>query len=726
MSEAISTFESSFVEPFSVMLADVQEAVGRATIESLQQRLLRAAGFEQDLRDASFNPDQARDEQGQWTSEGGGTAVSEAALGRRFPKLGLTERDVSHSTMPRDEVFGGTTVDGLMVRTYIPNTESIGASLDDYELLPGIREVRMSEMDPSYGAKSYSATEDKRINDLAEGIRKSGEISPLIVVIDKEKYPYILEGGHRYDALRRMGKKAFPAKVVVDTSGVDFRSAEFNPDEARDERGQWTSEGGVAFHGTTSSALHFILEEGIKPRSQGGKQNELGSAVFISTQRTDAEEYAKGTKDGVVLEVHVPASKMDTFKTQYGTVYTTDTTIPPSWIKAVYQRKGDRDKNGLEKFTRVRTLEAGLSIFVVVRLGEEDARAAELRSASFNPDQARDKEGQWTSGGAESAATPDMSSKEWKNPGYQLASTAAGKTPSEPVKTFKAYHVTLRDNANSILSTGFDINRVKPRWTNDLAVSLNRGKVNAANYFMKTAETSLNSKKYALLEVTVKGRLAKDYNGGYAHTPRDFRRGILADGYDGQDLGTMVYLHNPKAIVSIREVTPPSRKTKRMLRALAPKIKGFAFDRTNPRAKEWIAEHTGELIDNMSTATREAIRDLVDEAFDGDFDTHELADQITELIGDDVRAETIARTETMAASNGGQREAWSQAVDDGLLTGDEEEEWIVTPDDRLCPICEPMDGVRKPLGGTFNVDGDEIDGPPAHPRCRCTTGLALN
>jgi len=161
------------------------------------------------------------------------------------------------------------------------------------------------------------------------------------------------------------------------------------------------------------------------------------------------------------------------------------------------------------------------------------------------------------------------------------------------------------------------------------------------------------------------------------------------------------------------------------LRVTAPKIKGFAFDKTNPQAKEWVDEHVGELIDEMSRVTRERVKDLVERTVDGEFDTHDLADKITELIGDESRAETIARTETMAASNGGQREAWAQAVDDGLLNGDEEEEWITTPDDKTCPICLPMDGEKKPLGGKFNVDGAQIDGPPAHPRCRCTTGLAL-
>jgi ParB-like chromosome segregation protein Spo0J len=54
---------------------------------------------------------------------------------------------------------------------------------------------------------------------LAEEINDSREINPLIVVIegkDLEEDMYILEGGHRFDALRLLGIKEFPAVVVLE------------------------------------------------------------------------------------------------------------------------------------------------------------------------------------------------------------------------------------------------------------------------------------------------------------------------------------------------------------------------------------------------------------------------------------------------------------------------------------------------------------------------------
>lgn len=167
--------------------------------------------------------------------------------------------------------------------------------------------------------------------------------------------------------------------------------------------------------------------------------------------------------------------------------------------------------------------------------------------------------------------------------------------------------------------------------------------------------------------------------------------------------------------------------TAKNLRAAAkddPKIE-WAFDKTNPHATEWAQKNAGDLIDGISKTTRDDIRELVEAAFEEQFTVADLAKEIADLIGDDARAETIARTETMRASNEGQLEAWDQAKEAGLLTGNEKKEWIVTPDDRLCPVCEPMDGVTVGLDELFDVDGDQIDGPPAHPNCRCTIGLSI-
>jgi HK97 family phage portal protein len=95
------------------------------------------------------------------------------------------------------------------------------------------------------------------------------------------------------------------------------------------------------------------------------------------------------------------------------------------------------------------------------------------------------------------------------------------------------------------------------------------------------------------------------------------------------------------------------------------------------------------------------------------------------------RAERIARTETLKASNNSTVEAYRQT---GFVTS---KVWVVNPD--ACPQCEEFDGKSiglddpfVPLGGSYTYideSGEEqtqtnsydtIEEPPLHPNCRCT------
>lgn len=133
--------------------------------------------------------------------------------GKDYPKVALHERDVRNTLLPRDEVYKGDTVDGLRVRTHIPNTDSISATFSDheYEELPGIRAVKVKDLHPTPYA---SADDNRRVDALAAQIKESGEIAPLIVVRDSEG-TYPLEGNHRLRALAKLGKTEVPALVIV-------------------------------------------------------------------------------------------------------------------------------------------------------------------------------------------------------------------------------------------------------------------------------------------------------------------------------------------------------------------------------------------------------------------------------------------------------------------------------------------------------------------------------
>jgi SPP1 gp7 family putative phage head morphogenesis protein len=143
------------------------------------------------------------------------------------------------------------------------------------------------------------------------------------------------------------------------------------------------------------------------------------------------------------------------------------------------------------------------------------------------------------------------------------------------------------------------------------------------------------------------------------------------------------------------------------------------FDSGSDAAVSWADQHAAELIDNISENSREDIGNAIAAAIE-DGDLSGAMDDILDAVGDKTRAELIARTEIMRAVNAGQREAWNQAVDDGLLTGDEQRTWIATDDELTCPICNDLDGETIGLDEQYS---DGSDGPPAHPRCRCTEGI---
>ena len=119
----------------------------------------------------------------------------------------------------RDYPKAGGSVSGLRVKGSAPNQDSIAASFNDYEVLPDVREVPLSDFNAAPHEMFYSSSDLKRVRELAEAIENNGWITPLIVVLDSDPKPYILEGAHRLAALHTLSKPTFPALVVKDLDG---------------------------------------------------------------------------------------------------------------------------------------------------------------------------------------------------------------------------------------------------------------------------------------------------------------------------------------------------------------------------------------------------------------------------------------------------------------------------------------------------------------------------
>lgn len=80
------------------------------------------------------------------------------------------------------------------------------------------------------------------------------------------------------------------------------------------------------------------------------------------------------------------------------------------------------------------------------------------------------------------------------------------------------------------------------------------------------------------------------------------------------------------------------------------------------------------------------------------------------------RAMRIARTELAFAFNEGVKQGVRQAQAQGFL-GKVQKRWLTADDERVCPICGPLD---ETVIGQDELFKGKWEVPPAHPHCRCT------
>lgn len=89
-----------------------------------------------------------------------------------------------------------------------------------------------------------------------------------------------------------------------------------------------------------------------------------------------------------------------------------------------------------------------------------------------------------------------------------------------------------------------------------------------------------------------------------------------------------------------------------------------------------------------------------------------------------MRANTIARTESFRAVEMGERLAWESAVNDGLiLEGDVIRKWVTARDDRVRPEHRAIPKMNKDgvgLREPFKTPSGPVMGPPLGVNCRCS------
>ena len=186
----------------------------------------------------------------------------------------------------------------------------------------------------------------------------------------------------------------------------------------------------------------------------------------------------------------------------------------------------------------------------------------------------------------------------------------------------------------------------------------------------------------------------------------------------------------------------------------------FQFDGTHRTAEAAAARQAAALVTHVSAGTVAALRALIARSIREGIPPYEAARMIRSMVGMTTRqamaamnfreslinsgltlgrvdtlvarfvkrkirerAINIARTETLSALNRGVQESWRQARREGLLTKTAAKTWITTLDERLCPICAPLEGQIVGFDQSFQTSVGELLHPPAHPQCRCAMGI---
>ena len=185
-------------------------------------------------------------------------------------------------------------------------------------------------------------------------------------------------------------------------------------------------------------------------------------------------------------------------------------------------------------------------------------------------------------------------------------------------------------------------------------------------------------------------------------------------------------LTSPTAIDKARKITAEmvryvTEETKAALRELVGQV--VAGDMTKAAAKRLIGQRVGLLPQHANAVGK--YYDKLLETFDRGR-AQEMADQYAQRLLE-YRAENIARTEIARAMSSGQLEVWEQMQAQGLLPSNVMRTWIVSFDERLCRLCEPMNGITAAIDGTWLTTNGILVRVPTdiHPQCRCTSGLVF-
>lgn len=146
----------------------------------------------------------------------------------------------------------------------------------------------------------------------------------------------------------------------------------------------------------------------------------------------------------------------------------------------------------------------------------------------------------------------------------------------------------------------------------------------------------------------------------------------------------------------------------------------------NDRAATAARRYAYDLVRGITETTRDTLRRQVASFLETpEQDLKALGQDIGRTFGP-VRGEMIATTEVTRAASQGERDLLAEIrnLDPQARVA---QVWQTSNDEIVCPVCAPLNGVRRGPTGTFQHpdSGGTYDDPPAHPRCRCAVATQL-
>lgn len=255
---------------------------------------------------------------------------------------------------------------------------------------------------------------------------------------------------------------------------------------------------------------------------------------------------------------------------------------------------------------------------------------------------------------------------------------------------------------------------------------------------------------------------------GQAVTYTEIREALIAGTLD------QIYMEEWRQDYSkfiIKELQPRWREAMReATRQLEEKYPDYYLDINSKSMMDWIQNRTAEMVVNVTQLQKDAISGLVERAIGPASELNMTVDELARFTRPIIglypqqvtanlnyyntvkksltglhprtsaekieeralqlskqyakrqhmyRAQNIARTELAEAYRHGQHGGVLQAQERGLI-GQLEKEWYTAGDNRVCPICKKLHGMRIPMDAEFphNSKWDKVSGG-AHPSCRC-------